>query len=409
MLIFCVCHAAAQRADDPVKIYFSVGSAKLDPALRGNRQALAHITETVNTSKADSTRRIQRIELVGGASPEGGVETNKRLSERRAAAVFSYLLSYWGGKIDDVELSSSATGGDWQGLLALAEADGDLPYRTETIGLLREIVSNRNNDEQAASLNLRRLKQLHGGTPYKYIRDNLFPELRSSTLRLKLVDLNESEPIATAQAVTADTITVHDTVYVTRPCVHKPFYMAAKTNLLYDALLLPNIGVEFYLCRNLSIAADWTYGWWRNNDRHLYWRAYGGDIALRWWFGAAARRKPLTGHHIGLYGSVFTYDFETGGKGYMGGKPGGTLWDKMNYAAGVEYGYSLPVARRLNLDFSIGVGYWGGTYYEYKPMDDCYVWQSTKQRHWVGPTKAEISLVWLIGHGNRNTKKGCAR
>ena len=59
----------------------------------------------------------------------------------------------------------------------------------------------------------------------------------------------------------------------------------------------------------------------------------------------------------------------------MGGKPGGTLWDKMNWAAGVEYGYSLPVARRLNIDFTIGVGYWGGTYHEYKPVDDCYVWQ----------------------------------
>ena len=43
----------------------------------------------------------------------------------------------------------------------------------------------------------------------------------------------------------------------------------------------------------------------------------------------------------------------------MGGKPGGTLWEKMNYAVGLEYGYSLPVARRLNLDFVIGLGYWG--------------------------------------------------
>jgi len=99
MLIFCVCHAAAQRENAPMKIYFSVGSAKLDPATRGNRQALAQITEAVKTSKADSTRRIQRIELVGGASPDGSVETNKRLSERRAAAVFSYLLSYWGGRL----------------------------------------------------------------------------------------------------------------------------------------------------------------------------------------------------------------------------------------------------------------------------------------------------------------------
>lgn len=52
----------------------------------------------------------------------------------------------------------------------------------------------------------------------------------------------------------------------------------------------------------------------------------------------------------------------------MGGEPGGTLWDKTNYAAGVEYGYSLPVANRLNIDFTLGVGYWGGKYYEYIPL-----------------------------------------
>lgn len=93
----------------------------------------------------------------------------------------------------------------------------------------------------------------------------------------------------------------------------------------------------------------------------------------------------------------------------MGGKPGGTLWEKMNYSAGLEYGYSLPITQRLNLDFVIGVGYWGGTYYEYLPTDNHYVWQATKQRRWFGPTKAEMSLVWLLGNGNYNAKKGGKR
>lgn len=93
----------------------------------------------------------------------------------------------------------------------------------------------------------------------------------------------------------------------------------------------------------------------------------------------------------------------------MGGKPGGTLWDKMNYAASLEYGYSLPVGRRLNLDFSIGVGYWGGEYQKYLPKENHYVWTETRQRHWFGPTKAEISLVWLLGRGNYNAKKGGKR
>lgn len=78
----------------------------------------------------------------------------------------------------------------------------------------------------------------------------------------------------------------------------------------------------------------------------------------------------------------------------------------MNWGVGLEYGYSLPVTRRLNIDFGLCVGYLSGEYQEYLPEDGCYVWQATKKRRWFGPTKANISLVWLIGCNNYNSKKG---
>ena len=56
-------------------------------------------------------------------------------------------------------------------------------------------------------------------------------------------------------------------------------------------------------------------------------------------------------------------------------------------------------------DFSLGIGYQGGEYKEYEPQGDRYVWQATRQRHWFGPTKAEVSLVWLLG-GSGHSKKG---
>jgi len=193
-------------------------------------------------------------------------------------------------------------------------------------------------------------------------------------------------------------------VEVKQPTVEtdaKPFYMALKTNALLDVIAIPNIGVEFYLGKNWSVATNWHYSWWKNDSKSWYWRTYGGDVALRRWFGSKANEKPLTGHHIGVYGQLLTYDFATGGRGYLG--------DKWSYAAGVEYGYSLPVAKRLNIDFTLGAGYLTGEYEEYEPMDECYVWQATKNRKWFGPTKAEISLVWLIGSGNINKKRGGSR
>lgn len=192
------------------------------------------------------------------------------------------------------------------------------------------------------------------------------------------------------------------------PTGSKPFYFALKTNMLYDAMLVPNIGAEFYLGKNLSLYGEWMHAWWSYNNRHRYYRIYGGDLGLRWWFGKKANHKPLTGHHIGAYAGAFTFDMEFGNRGYMGGLPGGNLFDRCFINAGLEYGYSLPVSRHLNIDFSIGFGYISGKYMEYIPdgFEHGYLWQQTKRFGWFGPTKAEVSLVWLLGRGNVNARKG---
>ena len=73
------------------------------------------------------------------------------------------------------------------------------------------------------------------------------------------------------------------------------------------------------------------------------------------------------------------------------------MGDKWTYGAGLSYGYSLSLSNRLNIDFSIGIGYLWGKYKKYHPADGCYVWDSTNSRKWFGPTNAEISLVYVIG------------
>lgn len=177
----------------------------------------------------------------------------------------------------------------------------------------------------------------------------------------------------------------------------KPFYMAVKTNMLYDVAIIPNVGVEFYLGKNFSVAGNWMYSWWKSDKKNWYWRTYGGDIAVRYWMGKAAKAKPLTGHHLGLYGQMITYDFQVGNKGILA--------DRWSWAAGLEYGYSLPIARRFNIDFTLGLGYHWGKFDEYLPIDNHPVWQASKNRKYIGPTKAEVNLVWLIGCGNYNKGK----
>lgn len=175
-------------------------------------------------------------------------------------------------------------------------------------------------------------------------------------------------------------------------------FMAFKTNMLYDMAMTPNIGVEFHLGKNWSLGANWGYAWWKHDPKAFYWRTYGGEVDLRKYFGKQAKKRPLSGHHLGIYAQGVTYDFCLGHTGIL---------SDLSYGGGLEYGYSVPVARSLNIDFGIGVGYLGGEYKVYDPIDDHYVWRETRQRHWFGPTKAEISLVWLIG--NKAFRKGGAK
>jgi hypothetical protein len=174
---------------------------------------------------------------------------------------------------------------------------------------------------------------------------------------------------------------------------------ALKTNLLYDAALVPSLGGEFYLGKQWSIAANWQYAWW--NTKKWFWRTYGGELGVRKWLGSAAKERPLTGHHVGIYGQVLTYDFMIGDRGFMSGNASEHGFANPSYAFGLDYGYSLPIAKRLNIDFVLGLGYQGGVYNDYNFFEDHYVWQATKRRHFIGPTKAEISLVWILGPVNK--------
>lgn len=188
--------------------------------------------------------------------------------------------------------------------------------------------------------------------------------------------------------------------YIERPAKKLPV-VALRTNLLYDALVVPNIGLEVALPMHFTIAFDWIATWIKSDNKHLYWQGYGGYLTLRYYFGKAANEYPFIGHHVGIYGDLLTYDIEFGGQGYQAWKPG--------FGGGVEYGYSLPVGHDLCIDFNIGVGYQGGEYEVYQPANDGtghYVWQATRKRRWFGPTKAEISLKWMISPVEKKKKGG---
>ena len=126
-----------------------------------------------------------------------------------------------------------------------------------------------------------------------------------------------------------------------------------KTNLLYDALHVPNLSAELGLGRNMSIGLDYWYTWFDSNPTHNYWRSYGGGIDIRRYFGEQSYRQSLTGHHIGIVSQMGMYDVEYGKRGNM---------SDFSYTLGTEYGYVFPLSSRFSLDLSVAFVYFGGRY-----------------------------------------------
>lgn len=404
-------------------IYYRTASARLELPYMDNDRHLAALGDSIRSLGADPAVVLRRILIQASASPDGNTAANKELARKRGEDLRDYLKDNL--SLPDSIFTLQPQGEGWS---ELAEKLGrtDAPWRDKAIAIIRDTPEWVVREGKVVDGRKRQLMNLAGGRAWQYMKENLFDSLRSGALvvceveRIERVkpepeytpaevkqatDMTAEDTEETPATETESTATLYNKEDETMPqdntdkdaAEKRPFYMAAKTNLLYDVALVPNVGLEFYLGKGWSIGGNWMYAWWCKDSKHRYWRIYGGELDIRKYFGRKAAEKPLQGHHLGVYAQGLTFDFETGGKGYL---------SDFSYGFGLEYGYSLPVAKRLNIDFGISVGYDGGKYKVYEPEDDCYVYKETKQRHWFGPTRAEISLVWLLGHGNQNSKKG---
>lgn len=409
-------YAASIQDSLRTTIYFRPGYSLLELSYRDNAANMKALTQGIQTIKGNPCVQLQYIRILSAASPEGNSALNKRVAKRRGERLRDYLKETL--VLPDSIFTVSSAGEDWQGLAALI-AKEKTPWRNKALQIIRHTPEWITRNGKVVDGRKRQLQNLDGGKAWKYMLDNHFYTLRTGAVvvcevktlaaestpsaaeasqeqaRSEQARLESASQSPSSPPFPAIPSQVHPSSESQAPPVAS--YFALKSNLLYDALLVPNLSLE------ASIGSGWTLGaggmlaWWSKDAKHRYWRIYGGDLEIRKYFGTLSKSKPLQGHHLGIYGDFLTYDFEFGAKGYQ---------SKATYAAGIKYGYSHPIANRLNLDFALGIGYLHSNYKTYVPRDGCYVYQETKKRKWLGPTQAEISLVWLLGKGNTNKKKG---
>lgn len=403
-LLFTAIVATPLRAQNRVgiadsvrmEIHFRWDRSSLDLHYMGNKQTLEQLNQEIERIGVE---QIDSLVILSQSSPEGSWHYNQRLSARRAATMRRWMEEHH-PELND-RLSVNPDGESWEQLRRLVLADKRL--KEESIERVVKII-----DDRSISIETRKWRIEHDPL-YRYLYRTYYPRIRNSMICLLYYHRVEQEPLNRPLEYRMQLAPAELTPAVPSPRIEAPtelefrrdtLTIAAKSNLLYDALTALNIELELPIRDHWSVAAEYSFPWWESDNKHCLQMLEAG-IEGRYWF----RRNPwhsekLRGHFVGLYGMSAKYDLQWDRDlGYQG----------EGWSVGLTYGYSLKLTRHLNMEFSISVGYLSTAYRHYFPADDYSVLWRDKQKqgrmNYFGPTKLKVSLVWPI-HIPYKTKGG---
>ncbi len=168
-----------------------------------------------------------------------------------------------------------------------------------------------------------------------------------------------------------------------------------KTNLLMDATLNVNLGLELPLTPHWTADITGEYNNWTLSHGRR-WRHWYAQPEARYWLC-----NRLTGHFVGIHGFFGKYN--------IGGLDNdimllGTDFSNLSHTryqgwalgAGVAYGYTWLLDRHWNLEAEIGVGYAYSRYDRFRCVGCGKKLETDRSHHYVGPTKAAINLVYIF-------------
>ena len=155
--------------------------------------------------------------------------------------------------------------------------------------------------------------------------------------------------------------------------------VAIKTNLFYGLYTrTPNLGVEWGLSPRGTLELGGGYNWFTVAE-YRYWTCerFNGHF---WGIHVLGTQYNIAGHKLPLLFGSDSKQFR-----YEGWGAGG----------GISYGYHFFLGNHWSLEASIGIGYVRLHYDKFK-CETCGEKINTENRNYFGPTKAAISLVYLI-------------
>ncbi len=156
LTLFCILFAGtisifAESEKDSVKVHFRVSDTHIDRSFSGNGVTLDSIfSKLIADSVANPTHKLVGVRVTGAASPEGSVEFNRYLSEKRADAIFEEFRNR--GLLEDSTAVFTYIGRDWNGLKSEVEVDKNVPYQSDVMMLLDRITGSNPPSHPLAEL-----------------------------------------------------------------------------------------------------------------------------------------------------------------------------------------------------------------------------------------------------------------
>lgn len=379
------------------------------------------------------------VYICGSSSPDGLYANNAALGKARTEEAVAYIKSLM--DIPDSKIHAESLDEDWGRLYELVKAS-DIQYREEVL----DIIENKSWGERKTAL-----QKLDDGRVWKRLDEDFFPKLRCVRFAI-YCKWDPSKPyLGRPEKERIDTVYLYDTVYVKKqiyveevqvqesveevaavqesvdvetgvpapagypvedmsnvdvksPAGEKavkywdtPWMLGFKTNLLADAVVMPNVGFEVQLADHFSFELMGMY-----TQKNIFFpddntKIYGFRPEVRYW----TRRAMHHGHFFGLHANVAWYTLKwDDGKLYQnfGTVPGKAGNDKPAWSVGATYGYMIRLDKKEHwgLEFLLGVGY--GQY-----RQDVGVWSEDDQKwysrgiedkQYIGVTRVGINLIY---------------
>lgn len=374
-------------------IYFRFDKDVFERDYKNNANTLLYIEEVLTIQTLN--KNIDSMTIIAFASPEGDSKYNNALALRRAEGIKRYLCLQY-PVLNSVAIRTCSKGENWSGLIAEIESSQDIPAKEAALNILREKDTTSKKEK---------IKSLSNGETWLYIEKHILPELRVGAtffIHFSQKRLNKLQPEPLQIKMQEKPLAVLDfksdrsLFQGIQKGYVKPLF-ALKSNLLADMATCINIELEIPIGKQWSIGAEWMFPWWIFDNNKYYNQLLLGTIEGRYWFHRKEQSDVLSGHAIGLYVSGGYYDFQWKKKGYQG---------EIIPSAGLSYTYAHKMGEHFRMEYSVGFGVLNTKYRKYTANDeyDQFPWLSSGRTLWIGPTKAEISFVWLISKRVRNEK-----